>query len=206
VVAVSGNRLRFRGRLSASEESLRNALVGSPCRREKFKAELRNLIYLAWTSLPKMTFILQMPAIFDRRPVGMWHVQNARGVGWWRTDHVAYVGRGLDLAVRLALPFNACHGAVGRFRWCVAQRLALLLIERVRPHAARTLSITEYLAYYDAGRLHFSLLGYVSPSEFERFWRAGNQRKEEPVSQRMSSYPPPADVAVVTGDPPTGRG
>jgi transposase InsO family protein len=43
------------------------------------------------------------------------------------------------------------------------------------------LSITEYLAYYNTERLHSSL-GYVSPSEFERRWRAGNKCKEEPAS------------------------
>jgi len=43
------------------------------------------------------------------------------------------------------------------------------------------LSITEHLAYYNTERLH-SLLDYVSPSEFERRRRAGNQHKEEPAS------------------------
>ncbi|MFL9937487.1 integrase core domain-containing protein, partial [Paraburkholderia sp. RL18-103-BIB-C] len=43
------------------------------------------------------------------------------------------------------------------------------------------LSITEYLTYYNTERLHSSL-DYVSPSEFERRWRAGNQRKEERAS------------------------
>jgi transposase InsO family protein len=43
------------------------------------------------------------------------------------------------------------------------------------------LSITEYLAYFTTERLHSSL-EYVSPSEFERRWRAGNQRNEEPAS------------------------
>jgi transposase InsO family protein len=43
------------------------------------------------------------------------------------------------------------------------------------------LSITEYLAYYNTERLHSSL-GYMSPSEFERRWRAENKCKEEPAS------------------------
>ncbi|KAA0997361.1 transposase [Paraburkholderia panacisoli] len=48
------------------------------------------------------------------------------------------------------------------------------------PEQAR-LSITEYLTYYNTERLRSSL-DYVSPSEFERRWRAGNQRKEERAS------------------------
>jgi len=42
-------------------------------------------------------------------------------------------------------------------------------------------SITDDLTYYNTERLHSSL-DYVSPSEFERRWRAGNLHKEEPTS------------------------
>ena len=38
-------------------------------------------------------------------------------------------------------------------------------------------AILEYLGYYNTERMHSSL-GYLTPSEFERRWRADNERPE----------------------------
>ena len=59
--------------------------------------------------------------------------------------------------------------------------LCRLTAEHYATREQARLSITEYLAYYNTERLHSSL-NYVSPSEFERRWRAGNERKEERAS------------------------
>jgi putative transposase len=48
---------------------------------------------------------------------------------------------------------------------------------KTRSEAERAL--VEYFGYYNTERLHSSL-GYQTPSEFERRWRAGTEQKESP--------------------------
>jgi len=45
---------------------------------------------------------------------------------------------------------------------------------KTRAQAAQ--AIVEYLGYYNTARLHSSL-GCVTPSEFERRWRADNEQR-----------------------------
>ena len=60
-------------------------------------------------------------------------------------------------------------------------KLKCVYAEHYTTREQARLSITEYLAYYNTERLHSSL-GYTSPSEFERRWRAGNKCKEQHAS------------------------
>jgi putative transposase len=57
---------------------------------------------------------------------------------------------------------------------------------KTRAEAAQT--IVEYLGYYNTERMHSSL-GYLTPSEFERRWRADNERPETIVQRGCTALP-----------------
>jgi len=48
--------------------------------------------------------------------------------------------------------------------------------------------ILKYLGYYNTDRMHSSL-GYLTPSEFERRWRADNERRETIVQRGSTALP-----------------
>ena len=72
---------------------------------------------------------------------------------------------------------------------------------KTRDEAAQ--AIVEYIGYYNTERMHSSL-GYLTPSEFERRWRADNERPETIVHEVAPRCPPPAGSRFVASDR-TGR-
>jgi putative transposase len=67
-------------------------------------------------------------------------------------------------------------------------------------------AIVEYIGYYNTERRHSSL-GYITPAEFERRWRAGSNPPTKGSPQRAAPrYPPPSGSGSSQATEPAARG
>jgi putative transposase len=114
-----------------------------------------------------------------RRPTGELMHHSDRGSQYAANDYrKVLAARGITVSMSRKAncwdnaPMESANGTV---------KVECVYAEHYTTREQARLSITEYLAYYNTERLHSSL-GYMSPSEFERRWRAGNKCKEEPAS------------------------